>query len=113
MGPPAATGQRPRKLSVQITAFRQSQRRSCGAWSDEHVARQGQNTNHIVRLVNTLPLIEIRPYRGGWQCFEGDGVAPYFVETDAKRAAMDYATQRMRGRTGEIRVTDSAGNAEQ
>ena len=57
--------------------------------------------------------IEIRPHRGGWQCFELEGVAPYFVEDDAKRQAIDYATQRMRGRLGEIRVMNAAGNVEQ
>ena len=63
--------------------------------------------------MDAVTIIEIRPYRGGWQCFEGDGVAPFFVEGDAKRQAIDYATQRMRGRAGEIRVVDSAGNVEQ
>lgn len=57
-------------------------------------------------------IIEIRPHRGGWQCFEGDGVAPYFVGDDSKRQAIDYATQRMRARTGEIRVVDASGKVD-
>ena len=57
-------------------------------------------------------LIEIRPHRGGWQCYEGKGVAPYFIEADAKGSAIDYATNRMKGRTGEICVYDAAGAIE-
>ena len=40
-------------------------------------------------------------------------MAPFFLQSDPKRAALDYAKQRMRRRSGEIRVTDSTGNAEQ
>jgi len=39
-------------------------------------------------------IIEIRPYRGGWQCFEAPGVAPYWVGEDAKQSAVDYAKGR-------------------
>ncbi len=58
-------------------------------------------------------LIEIRPYRGGWQCFEGAGVAPYFVEGDAKRSAIGYSKSRMQARTGEIRIYNSKGELEE
>ena len=27
-----------------------------------------------------LTVIEIRPYRGGWQCFEAPGVQPYWPD---------------------------------
>ena len=57
-------------------------------------------------------LIEIRPHRGGWQCYEAPGVAPFFTEGDAKRSAIEYASNRMRGRRGEVRVMDAAGNLE-
>ena len=53
----------------------------------------------------SVPVIKIRPYRGGWQCFEGDGVQPYFVEGDAKRSAVEYATARMTSRPGRFGFT--------
>lgn len=37
---------------------------------------------------------------------------PYFTEGDANKSALEYATNRMRGRPGEIRVMDAAGNIE-
>ncbi len=60
-----------------------------------------------------MSVIEIRPFRGGWQCFEGDGVQPYFVEQDAKRSAIQYATQRMRSGQGEIHVYNTDGVVEE
>ena len=39
-------------------------------------------------------IIEIRPYRGGWQCFEGPGVEPYWTGESAKQSAIDYAKAR-------------------
>ena len=59
-----------------------------------------------------MDTIEIRPFGGGWQCYESEGVAPYFTEGDAKRMATDYAVARMAGRSGEIRVLDKSGNVE-
>ena len=35
-------------------------------------------------------IIEIRAYRGGWQCFEG-GIEPYWTCENAKQSASDYA----------------------
>ena len=32
-------------------------------------------------------IIEIRPCRGGWHCFESPGVQPYWAGKDAKRAS--------------------------
>jgi len=40
--------------------------------------------------------IEIRPYRGGWQCFETPGVAPFWTGNGAKEDAMSYAKGRAR-----------------
>jgi hypothetical protein len=39
-------------------------------------------------------IIEIRPYRGGWQCYEGLGVQPYWTGDSAKQSATDYAKAR-------------------
>jgi len=36
-------------------------------------------------------VIEIRPFRGGWQCFEAEGVAPYWVGAQEKQDAIGYA----------------------
>jgi len=51
-------------------------------------------------------IIEVRPYRNGWEAFEAIGVQPYFSE---KRQAIEYATERMNFRTGKVRIYDSDG----
>ena len=60
-----------------------------------------------------MTIFEIRPHRGGWQCFEAPGVQPYFTEGDAKQSAISYARGRTAHRVGEIRVYDAAGELEQ
>lgn len=68
-------------------------------------------TNANIQGVTTI--IEIRPHRsGGWECFEAPGVKPFSIERDAKTQAIDYATARMKGRRGEIRIYDEADNPE-
>jgi len=52
-------------------------------------------------------VIEIRPFRGGWQCFEAPGVQPYWAGEDAKQCAIDYAGAR--AKFGEIRVLKADG----
>ena len=32
----------------------------------------------------SLTVIEIRPFKGGWQCYEGPGVQPYWTGDTAK-----------------------------
>jgi hypothetical protein len=54
-------------------------------------------------------VIEIRPFRGGWQCFETEGVAPYWVGEQAKQDAIGYATARAKFGRCEIRVLNDAG----
>ena len=56
-----------------------------------------------------MTVIEIRPHRWGWKCFESPGVEPVFP---AKDDAISYAQTRARFRTGEIRLLDSSGNVE-
>jgi hypothetical protein len=56
-----------------------------------------------------VTIIEIRPFRNGWKCFEAPGVEPVFPE---KEQAIDYAQNRVCFRSGEIRVLDSSGNIE-
>jgi hypothetical protein len=58
-------------------------------------------------------ILEIRPHRGGWQCFEAPGVQPYYTGPNAKENAIGYAQGRTAMRTGEIRIYDSAGQLEQ
>jgi len=58
-------------------------------------------------------IIEIRPYRGGWQCFEAPGVQPYWLGNDAKQSAIDYAKARAKFGHGEIRVLNPNGSIEQ
>jgi hypothetical protein len=57
-------------------------------------------------------IIEIRPFRGGWQCYEDPGVQPYWTGEHAKEDAIGYATGRAQFRRGEIRVLDNAGEVE-
>jgi hypothetical protein len=58
-------------------------------------------------------VIEIRPFRGGWQCFEGDGVAPYWRGEQAKQDAIGYATARAKFGRCEIRVLNKTGDVAQ
>ena len=55
-------------------------------------------------------IIEIRPFRGGWQCFEGPGVQPYWTGKDAKQSAIKYATARAKFGRGQIRVLNADGS---
>jgi hypothetical protein len=57
-------------------------------------------------------IIEIRPYRGGWQCFEGPGVGPYWIGDGAKQSATDYAMARAKFGRGEIRVLKNDNSIE-
>jgi hypothetical protein len=53
-----------------------------------------------------MTIIEIRPFRNGWQVFEAPGVQPVFL---TKEQAVSYAQNRASFRSGEIRVLDSIG----
>ena len=53
-----------------------------------------------------MTIIEIRPFRNGWKCFEAPGVEPVFLNQEH---AIDYATGRACFRSGEIRILDSSG----
>jgi hypothetical protein len=57
-------------------------------------------------------IIEIRLYRGGWQCFEGPGVHPYWTGEGAKDDAFGYAKGRAKFGRGEIRVLKQDGSLE-
>ena len=57
-------------------------------------------------------VIEIRPFRGGWQCFEAPGVQPYWTGQTAKDDAIGYATARAKFGRGEIRVLNNVGEVE-
>jgi hypothetical protein len=54
-------------------------------------------------------IIEIRPYRNGWCCFEAPGVEPYWTGDDAKASALSYGTERAKSDGSEIRVLNEAG----
>ena len=51
--------------------------------------------------------IEIRPFKGGWQCYEGPGVQPYWTGDAAKEEAIGYASARAKFERGEIHVLDN------
>jgi hypothetical protein len=56
-----------------------------------------------------VTIIEIRPFRNGWQVYEAPGVQPVFLDQEQ---ASDYATCRACFRSGEIRILDSNGAVE-
>jgi hypothetical protein len=56
-----------------------------------------------------MTIIEIRPFRNGWKCFEAPGVEPVFLDQEQ---AIDYAKNRACFRTGEIRILDKNGAVE-
>ena len=56
-----------------------------------------------------VTIIEIRPFRNGWQVYESPGVQPVFL---SREQAIDYATCRARFRSGEIRILKSNGAVE-
>jgi hypothetical protein len=53
-----------------------------------------------------MTIIEIRPFRNGWKCFEAPGVEPVFLDQED---AISYAQGRACFRAGEIRILDSEG----
>jgi len=53
-----------------------------------------------------VTIIEIRPFRNGWQVYESAGVQPVFLDQED---AVDCATNRAWFRSGEIRILDSTG----
>jgi hypothetical protein len=57
-------------------------------------------------------VIEIRPFKGGWQCYEGPGVGPYWIGESAKQSAIDYATARAKFGRGEIRLLNKLSEVE-
>jgi hypothetical protein len=60
----------------------------------------------------SLTVIEIRPFKGGWQCYEGPGVGPYWIGEKAKDDATHYAMTRAKFARGEIRVLNVDGSLE-
>jgi hypothetical protein len=56
-----------------------------------------------------MTIIEIRPFRNGWQVYEAPGVQPVFL---SQEQAVDYAQGRGCFRSGEIRILDLTGNLE-
>jgi hypothetical protein len=62
--------------------------------------------------MNVATIILIRPHRGGWQCFEGPGVEPYWIGDRAKEQALNYAQGRVSMRRGEIQIFNAAGELE-
>jgi hypothetical protein len=61
---------------------------------------------------HSATIIEIRPFRGGWQCFEAPGVAPFWTGNEAKEDAISYAKGRAKFGRGEIRVLNPDGSTE-
>ena len=58
-------------------------------------------------------IIEIRPFKGGWQCYEGPGVGPYWIGESAKGDAIGYARARAKYGRREIRVLNVDGSIQE
>ena len=58
-------------------------------------------------------IFEIRPHRGGWQCFEAPGVEPYYIGSHAKENAIGHAQGRTAMRRGEIQILNTSGEVEE
>jgi len=56
-----------------------------------------------------MAIIEIRPFRNGWQAYERAGVQPVFL---LQKNAISYAQCRACFRSGEIRILDCDGAVE-
>src|SRR5438477_2467002 len=54
----------------------------------------------------SMTIIEIRPFRNGWQVYESAGVQPVFL---TQGDAISYAKGCACFRSGEIRILDSTG----
>jgi hypothetical protein len=63
-------------------------------------------------MQHSTTIIEIRPYRGGWQCFEALGVGPYWTGESAKEDSIGYAKSRAKFGRGEIRVLNQDSSTE-
>ena len=67
--------------------------------------------NSASHVQQSLMIIEIRPYRNGWQGIEASGVQPYWIGKTAKEDASGYATARAKFGRGEIRVLNADGSS--
>ena len=56
-----------------------------------------------------MTVIEVRPFRNGWQVYEAPGVQPVFL---TQEQAIGYAQDRACFRSGEIRILNSTGSVE-
>jgi len=56
-----------------------------------------------------MTVVEIRPHRWGWKCFEAPGVEPVFLNQDQ---AIDDAVGSACFRSGEIRLLNLTGAVE-
>jgi hypothetical protein len=61
----------------------------------------------LINIAKVSRMIEMRPFRGGWQCWEGDGVGPYWVGPQAQEQAISGAGQGIRC---EIRIVAALGS---
>ncbi|PYJ65692.1 MAG: hypothetical protein DME76_17965, partial [Verrucomicrobia bacterium] len=57
----------------------------------------------VKRKAYVVVILEIRPFRNGWKCFEAPGVEPVFLNQEQ---AIDYAKNRACFRSGEVCVLD-------
>jgi hypothetical protein len=67
--------------------------------------------NWATHVQQDMVIIEIRPYRNEWQCFEAPGVQPDWTGESAKEDAIGYATARAKFGRDEIRVLNADGRS--
>jgi hypothetical protein len=56
-----------------------------------------------------MTIIEIRPFRNGWECFEAPGVEPVFLDQEQ---AIDYAQSHACFCSKEIWILDPTGSVD-
>lgn len=70
-------------------------------------------SDSAIPVQKSMTIIEIRPHRGGWQCFEAPGVQPFWTGAAAKEDAVGYAKARAKFAHGEIRVLKGDGSVDE
>jgi len=99
-----ATKSRLNSAQVSLFNLRMVVRHSSGSCSHERLT-----SFPTKRKTRVVTIIEIRPFRNGWKCFEAPGVEPVFLDQEQ---TIGYAKGRARFRSGEIRIVDESGSVQ-
>ena len=76
------------------------------------IAKSPETDNKSKELLQTVLVNARRGTKGGWQCYEGPGVGPYWIGDTAKQSVTDYTKARAKFGRGEIRLLRQDGSVE-